>query len=523
MQQVDNQAGSPSHESSHSFRRVACSYLLKEWPSAVLVAAVVFIIHHKSDWLDAVDGYAFVAIGNLGFHAEPVQAEQVLALLIDSATHESRYLERSPLSRCELHRDLQRLYAAGPDIVAIDIDISPAVWSLDQPKLLEGECLTGQSHRANKPPRHDEAVCEDNLYSMIESSRNTTTIIIEPFPVSEPEGELGRRKNCWRERMKKTQRVEFGDAKLSVDYGLVIKHHAADNSFVSLARALTPRTEKKPERSEKPRHIDTRQYARVKPLTLEELDSQLNPIEHLRGILTKMNGGSTEHPKKVAFFGGAYGKDDLFMTPIGKVYGVEAQAASYLSDGLKEHPGRDLLVDIVFAISFGTVVAYFWTKYFSSRFSSSAERRQSARLWIVLLIAAVVFMGFFTTVFSLRLLSWFGIWSSPIPIAVGMLIDSFVSGSIDQAIHSSEHDKQRLIVNLKALVTEPTVQHWLEKESKQRSHDPTNLRDSLTRIFGGDIYGLWRGKKFMAAGMLSVWSLAWLLLIGEALRICFIH
>ncbi len=522
-QQVDNQAGSPSHETSHSFGRVACSYLLKEWPSAVLVAAVVFIIHHRSDWLDAIDGYAFVAIGHFGFYAEPLQAEQVLALLIDSATYESKYLERSPLSRCKLHDDLKLLYDAKPDVVAIDIDISPAIWSSEQPKLLDTGCVTGQSIQSNKPPRHDEVVCEEKLYGMIENSPNTTTIIIEPFPVSDSRGELGRRKTCWKERMKEKDWVKFGEAKLPVDYGLVIKQPGGPDSFVSLARAATPRPDEKLERSEEPKHIDTRQYARVKPITLKELDSQPDRSGYLTSIFAKMNGGSPDRPYKVAFFGGAYGKDDLFMTPVGKVYGVEAQAASYLSDGLKEHPGLDLLVDIAIAISFGTVVAYFWTKYFSSRFSSSAVRRQSARLWIVLLVAAVVVMGFFVTGLSLWLLSRYGIWSSPIPIAVGMLIDSFVSGSIDQAIHSSEHDKQRLIVNLKALATEPSVRLLLEKESKQRSHDPTNLRKSLTKIFGGDICGLWRGGKFMAAGMLASWSIVWLLLIGGAVITCFIH
>ena len=42
------------------------------------------------------------------------------------------------------------------------------------------------------------------------------------------------------------------------------------------------------------------------------------------------------------------------------------------------------------------------------------------------------------TFVSLFLLARFGIWASPIPMAVGMLVESFVSGSVAQGIRTAD-------------------------------------------------------------------------------------
>lgn len=527
MQQVDNQAGSPSHEPSHSFGRVARSYFLKEWPNAVLVAAVVFIIHHYFHWLEAVDGYAFMGIGQFGFVATPKRSEQVIALLIDRDTHETRYRERSPLSRCALYDDLLPLYEAKPDLVAIDIDISPAIWTLSPRKLKDSSTRGQPANPANVNPWQSEIECEKQLYCLIESAAlnwETTTVIMTPFDVSTSASDLGQLKNDWQKRME-TAGVKFGHAHLPVEYGLVIKRHTDPESFVGRARIATLSAHQSQQHEKKTDHIDPRQYARVKPILISDLDKMPNAKDYLSEVLGKTKAfDASKAPPRVAFFGAAYGKDDLFMTPIGEVYGVEAQAASYLSEGLSEHKGRDFLVDIALAIGFGIWIAYCWSGYFNARFSNNARHRQLARLWIIIgLIPGVGLMIFGVTAISLVLLAYFGIWASPIPIAVGMLFDSFVSGSIDQAVHSSEHAKQSLVTRLKAIATEPAVRLTLDQESHQQSHEPKNLFDSLRRVFGGDFLGLWRRRKFLAAGMLSAWSVVWLFFTGWAIKICFTH
>lgn len=249
MKKVDVQAGSPSHNASQGMCSVARRYLRTEWPSAVLVAAVVFIIHHEFHWLDAVDGHAFMAIGHSAFVAEPRRSEQVVALLIDAETHETRYRERSPLSRCELHKDLKRLYDARPDLVAIDIDISPAIWTWNPPELPFAASAGRHADSPKETLLQTEIDCEEQLYRMIESrkeSQKTTTVIMTPFKVSERAADLQQQKLRWQTRMEKAG-VRFGDAQLPVTYGLVIEQYPNPGSFAAQARAVTPRTKRAPQ------------------------------------------------------------------------------------------------------------------------------------------------------------------------------------------------------------------------------------------------------------------------------------
>lgn len=507
MPQPDVQAGPSSHDATHSMGHVVRSYLLKEWSSAILVAAVVFLIHHNSNWLNAIDGYAFMAIGQLGFVAEPKGSESAIALLIDSETYETRYLERSPLSRCALLEDLTPLYAANPDLVAIDIDISPALWTVRPAKSAESGKPTEQGLFQS------EVDCEDKLYSMIKQHKKKT-VIMEPFDVSDQAVELKKKKAEWKTEMEQAG-IKFGQAQLPVNYGLVIGEDSSPTSFAAQARKLVG---KHTNHSQKDR-IDPREYARITPITISELNSQANSKVYLTAALDK-----TMRPDRVAFYGAAFGKDDIFMTPVGEVYGVEVQAAAYLSDGLQQHPILDLLVDIVIAIVFGILIAVCWNRYFVWRLSQVPKHRQLARLWIAGLVVAVLIMGMLISLLSLWLLARLGIWASPIPIAVGMLIDSFVSGSIDQAVHAGQEDKQTLIAKLLSdFPNEPALQAFLTSESKQRSHDPKDWLDGLRRHFGGDIKGLWSSGHDAAAGLLLVWSLVWLLTVGWAIKICLSH
>ncbi|VVQ20522.1 hypothetical protein [Pseudomonas fluorescens] len=101
-------------------------------PAASMVAAVVGICYHGLHLLDAVDGYAFLGIGNLT--AKDVSQStgrnpKMAVVLIDQESHENFYRERSPLDRCELKKDLEAIYnlPRPPKLVVIDLDLSPSL------------------------------------------------------------------------------------------------------------------------------------------------------------------------------------------------------------------------------------------------------------------------------------------------------------------------------------------------------------------------------------------------------------
>lgn len=93
---------------------------------------MVGICYHGLHLLDAVDGYAFLGIGNLT--ARDVSQStgsnpKMAVVLIDQESHENFYRERSPLDRCELKKDLEAIYnlPGPPKPVVIDLDLSPSL------------------------------------------------------------------------------------------------------------------------------------------------------------------------------------------------------------------------------------------------------------------------------------------------------------------------------------------------------------------------------------------------------------
>ena len=493
-------------------RHEARLYLLKEWPSAVLVAALVFIIHHQFHWLDAVDGYAFLGIGHEGFVERLNKPKRVVAVLIDQAAHQSRYREQSPLSRCQLHRDLKRLYAAKPSLVAIDIDISPANWLIGRSAPALSASLAGWRCSPAESVVDNEADCEEKLYCMIKDEKDTTTVIMKPFDVSSNATELKRLKEAWMTKMK-LPNVRFGIAEFPVRYGLVIKQYGKGNDwFAAQVRNPTPESGGEDDDDKEFQYIDPRGYAEIDPIPLSTLD-KLTDEAATAHLAKRLNDAFRAAGTRVAFFGGAYGQDDQYLTPIGEVYGVEVQAAAYLSEGLGQYHWFDLLIDIVIAVTFGIVIALCWHFYFTMRTGNIAWKRQVAPLVIVLLVVCVVIIALLALWISLQLLARYGIWSSPIPIGIGMLIDSFVSGSIEKAVYTIRRHEvlvERLRNSNLANV------HQILKNDSIGFFEPKNFGESVWHMIYGGVARLKLEKQIFAASLLAAWTLVWFAAIGYA-------
>src|SRR4030095_4897047 len=82
--------------------------LRDDWPATIFVAAFMAFLESQFGWLDAINGHAFVAIGNVAEIPETIEKDKAKALvvLIDRVTAETRYLDRSPLDRCQLKEDI---------------------------------------------------------------------------------------------------------------------------------------------------------------------------------------------------------------------------------------------------------------------------------------------------------------------------------------------------------------------------------------------------------------------------------
>ena len=111
----------------------------------------------------------------------------------------------------------------------------------------------------------------------------------------------------------------------------------------------------------------------------------------------------------------------------------------------------------------------------------------------MVLLVAVIIMAILLTFVSLLLLARFGIWASPIPMAVGMLVESFVSGSVAQGIRTADAIKG---------VGKPP----------RRS-----FRESAKMFFGGDFYLLWKKPKPWSATLVAFRLVVWMAVVIFAL------
>jgi hypothetical protein len=308
--------------------------------------------------------------------------------------------------------------------------------------------------------------------------------------------------------------VTFGRAVLPVDYGLVIKQYCAPDAMAVTAYDLWTQRKRAnnearevnecieaardPARKSKgaSQHIDPRRYlSGVVPIAASAqpgFDGQLDRALGSDPSANPTPGGARFH---AVFFGAAYGEGDTFVTPLGDLYGVEIHAASFLSflDPLSaDNHLAELLADIVFGFVFGFVIAFFWEQYFRLRLSDDSDRRLIAPVVLGGLGIAVALVAFVLTIVSWLLLARFGIWSSPIPMAIGMLIESFVSGSVAQGIREAD--------SLKGGGRPPRQ----------------TFRESAKKFFGGSIVSLLQKRKLLSATLLILRLGVWVAVVAVA-------
>ena len=436
----------------------------EEWPATIFVAAAFSLLDMQVGWLDAINGHAFVAIGNMAGmpRTSGDSKAKALVVLIDQAAVESLYLDRSPLDRCKLKEHIGAVYSAMHrlnqklgredmrlDLLVIDLDLSPARWLATDP---------GNKTR--------EAGCESDLHWRIASAvreYGIRTVLMAPFDVVD--SSLKQAQENWQKQLKVKEelkdKVTFGRAALPVEYGLVIKQYCDPDTLAASAYKWARKSEKartncinyKNDPNDRSRretqHIDPRKYlSGVVPIGIGATDDFSSRLDSILGIGQPPNSSDSQADFRAVFFGAGFGEGDTFATPLGELYGVEIHAAGFLS--LLEPISAnnhlpELLVDIVFGFVFGLFIAYFWSRYFKLRLSDDPGLQLRAPLWLVGLGITVTCLAFVLTLLSWGLLARFGIWASPIPMAIGMLIESFVSGSVAQAIRVHEAPKAKSV------------------------------------------------------------------------------
>ena len=480
-----------SHDSRHRGWRSALGHFVQhirdDWPATIFVAAFMVLLESQFGWLDAINGHAFVAIGNVAGIPQTTGKDKpkALVVLIDRVAAESRYLDRSPLDRCELERDIDAIYSAMKNrlnLLVIDLDLSPARW-----------LTTDLGHKK-------ETECQTRLYERIikANTDGIRTVLMRPLESSTPTGG-----EAW-EKLESV--ATFGHAVLPVEYGLVIRQYCKADTLAASAYTLSSKLrgsrrncidELTRHSKRDPELIDPRQYlSGVVPVAVGSASGLAERLELELSANKPSNSTANSGDFKAIFFGAAFGESDTFVTPLGELYGVEIHAAAFLSllDPLSTNNDRwEFLADIVFGFFFGIAINYFWARYFKLRLSDDSDDVLWAPFMLVGLGLIVIIMAIVLTFVSLLLLTIFGIWASPIPMAVGMLVESFVSGSVAQGIRTAN--------DLKGV--------------KTPQHD--SFRKSAKMFFYGDFYEKLKKPKPRSASLVAFRLVVWTAVVSFAL------
>ena len=131
------------------------------------------------------------------------------------------------------------------------------------------------------------------------------------------------------------------------------------------------------------------------------------------------------------FFGGDYGRDDQFLTPIGELPGVAIHAAQYVSQisPVASLQALELFGDLALGYLFSIVIAHYWKVYFKLKKCDQDESASTLLLvfFFVYLSLTLVFIAGSVKLFQQ------GILIAPVMMALMLLIDAFMKDSLEAA------------------------------------------------------------------------------------------
>jgi hypothetical protein len=473
--------------------------------SALFLASLMVILehHHVLEWLD-VSMLRIVAT----FAPRTAGTESVKALVftIQEELFEKEFQSRTPIKRdvlLEHLRELDKVYGRELDpktgknvrkVLAIDYDLSPNSY--------DHKCEDGS------PERDAQQALEEFLASLVNrdpKDGKINVVLIKHIPVKNPA--LCECKRRWEQKMS-NQGIIFGHPDL-VYLGLLgpvmkyTEYTAHKDSFPAAVRD-----------AEKNKNVcDNPEFLPHKDLS----HASFHPIDYVKGYangavkvcpLTNKKGfddcktdwRSLEiklDKVSVIFFGGDYGKDDTYITPLGALPGVIIQAYTYFS--MLEHGWwarwggwlawfADILLGFVVGLRFHRI----WHKFHRSRHQDKFVPQVG---WAALNF--LILIGIFASlVWIIAFLLPHGIWINPALIVIGLFIHSYMAAATTtdtEKAHETETKASLLYVLLgipshgvleQALLSSRAAVTTTGEEEADGGHTSASSTPPLRTLFG---------------------------------------
>lgn len=408
--------------------RWLADFVKEQWSSVLFSAALALIFDHLGI-LTSLSKLSLLLVSNMAsVHVaqRPEFNHGPYVFAITQADFQDRYRERSPLDHCLVADDLNLLYARHPAQLGIDIDLSPL------PRATPAE-----------------QACQAHLDALLDAQA-AHTVLIMPFPVTSQQ--LRDVEIDWLHK-RCVSGVRFAGAYLQRALRMVIdqSRHPIESMAYLIAHPgnnpLCRQLHSDPATLARTWLDDETAYA-----AHQDPPEDRQPINFSAAVVTVPGPIAISSPTdtwprldgRVVFFGGSYGRDDNYATPIGKQPGVWIHAARLVT--LKHpiqafHPVVALLIDVAIGFAFGILIGAFWKIYIANRLvevevarESKGEARPQAWSSAALLAFLVAFLVLTLSFFFIAryLFVARGILIYPLLMALGMLTDGFISGPIEE-------------------------------------------------------------------------------------------
>lgn len=395
------------------------------WP-ALVVASIVHVLSGVYAELDTLtnaigekQAYRYVAP-----HATLDRRSHLAVAVIDEATFETRYGGTTPIDRCALADDLEPILV-NDKILMVGID-----YFVERKPARMSDPLPCQERL--------EALLSKYAHKVIAISRQPALLAATMRDV-QPASSVVERSHLGYVQWHTIDELQTLGSKVAL--AMCRQAPPGDNTL----RAPPPYCEQVHRDDDRWFAGDFEPANRRSWITFRHLKTLFR-----NGQSIPLNDPCLRHTDcgvRYVLVGGAYGAQDLYRTFVGERYGVSIHAAIASQPRIHRAHWQEMVVDVALgALIFGPLVSWTWEGYFLQKLGRARARTAwlraaplaHVRLAIgALLLLAVLAVCLFAASFLYLL---HDLWISPAPIAVGMVAESMVVGSVHSAHHLLEDD-----------------------------------------------------------------------------------
>jgi hypothetical protein len=434
-------------------------HIISSFRTALFLAAVMVLLEHYTVVLEWLDVFMLRLATTFAMSTAESKRAEVLVFTIQQEPFEKEFQSRSPIDRHELlkyFKELDKIYNPRTfenlRVLAIDYDLSPNGYDLDD----KNKCVI-----SNKKELKEQNELDDFLVKQA-----IRVVLIKPLPVKNRR--LCQCKVAWEDEIQKksTRRILFGHSEVwHYDMlGPVAKYVESEESFpatvFAAAKGRSPSgggditscddskssslhdPDKKPKR-ERINFLQAYATGAVKVCQLIDIkgfDDCKKYFEFDTSGKVDASGKPLNSPISTIsaiFFGGEYGKDDIYTTPLGILPGVTIQAYTYFSIGQRQNSNAwlwlwlALLLDIILGFIVGLIFHWNWENFHRCRHSNPDKFAPQVG-WALLSVLFLLNILVFLVLISSPLLGR-GIWINPAPIIIGLFIKSHMAAALATA------------------------------------------------------------------------------------------